>query len=152
MRSIPWTPEEDAVLLDLAKNNMFASEIGKRMGRSKASVEGRLRALNCGTISWTKDRVALLTEMWAANDSLEDIAAACGSTIAAIQNKVGKLGFAPRPVVPAADLTLGKCPACLIHMEFADNCPVSKCPFFKGYSEPYEQTIAGVSAGWAANG
>ncbi|WP_354256410.1 helix-turn-helix domain-containing protein [Bradyrhizobium sp. F1.13.3] len=54
----PWSPEEEAQLLALFNEGMTATELGKRLGRSRQAVYGRLQRFRkqLGRVSRTSGR------------------------------------------------------------------------------------------------
>ena len=102
---------------------------------------------------WSEEEVETLRRLWADGVSSREIGSLMKRGQMKVLDRAKALGLpsraSTRQHLPKTDQI---CKACLIKLEFAANCPVSKCPNFTGYVDPYERTLAGVSGGWVANG
>lgn len=98
--SVPWTPEQDAVLRSMWAANATRPEIAAHLGRSLNSVNARSKRLDLlPKVLWSKEREERLAQLWA--DHVQDhvIAEMFGLTRSAIKNKVQRLKLPPRHMV-----------------------------------------------------
>ena len=98
---IPWTPEDDARIMELRSQGMTFADIAFELGRKAGSTAGRYRRLVAGEDElgrarqfnpWTPEEDALLTKLWD-KQPLLDIAKAVGRSRSACFHRAAFLGI-----------------------------------------------------------
>lgn len=155
-RSDAWTEEQTAMLRDMYAAGATIKEMISGIGRTRHSILSQMFFLGLHRdrwSAWSEQELDTLQRLWGEGLSARDISSHLPRSPSAVLTKAKEIGLRSR--ASAREHRPGEqqvCKACLIKLEFAANCPVSKCPNFTGYVEPYERTLAGVSGGWVANG
>lgn len=153
----PWTGAEDDFLRSrYADPSISTRDIAKILKRSRSGIQfrARLLGLNRSTYgAWSEKEIETLRQMWDEGISSREIGRLMKRGQMRVLDQARALGLPSRLKERKHKPSETEiCKACLIKLEFAANCPVSKCPNFTGYVDPYERTLAGVSGGWVANG
>lgn len=94
--SVRWSPEEDQLLFELRDKNLRIKDIAQQMGRTRMSIDSRLRnmgltiKLTSPHLKWTQKENTLLAQYFSTT-STKELAKIIGRSPAAVQKRASRL-------------------------------------------------------------